>query len=166
MDAKVIWITGLPGTGKTTLSLNLTEWLSKNSIKAIRLDGDEVRRALGADKNYSRSERMELSRIYQKLAYLLNSQGFWVIVSTVSLFHKIQTENRKIFQNYLEIYLKIDSNFLIEGARSHLYNSSNLFLDELAPEFPLNADLVLTTDNNMNRESWFNLVSKFIQNDI
>jgi adenylylsulfate kinase-like enzyme len=166
MDAKVIWITGLPGSGKTTLSINLAEFLSKNSIKAIRLDGDELRRVLSADKNFSRVERMKLSKIYQNLAYLLNSQGFWVIVSTVSLFHEIQNENRIVFQNYLEIYLKIESTVLREGERSHLYKSSELFLNDLAPEFPLKADIVLTTDKNMNRDSWLDSISDVILNKI
>jgi adenylylsulfate kinase-like enzyme len=63
----VVWITGLPGSGKTTFMESLKVELLNNSIRNICLDGDRIRDFLGLTNSfYSKQDRMELGFRYSK----------------------------------------------------------------------------------------------------
>jgi adenylylsulfate kinase-like enzyme len=88
---QVIWITGLPGSGKSTVARSLHAFLTIEQISAVVLDGDDLREAFNHKFGYTKEERIEVSRIYINLAKMLASQGLVVIVSTVSLFNEVFT---------------------------------------------------------------------------
>ena len=78
----VIWITGLSGAGKTTLSKDLGNCLKKIGIPCVLLDGDTIRSIFSEDKDnkdYTNESRKRIALKYSRLSLLLASQGYCVI---------------------------------------------------------------------------------------
>ena len=80
----VVWLTGLPGAGKSSLAYALEKRLSGLGARAIVLDGDVVRQRLCADLGYSAADRNENMRRIDEVARLFVEQGFIVLVAMVS----------------------------------------------------------------------------------
>jgi cytidine diphosphoramidate kinase len=136
----VIWITGLSGSGKTSLANKLRSIYLENGLIPIQLDGDELRGVLGTGDSYDRASRLSIGKIYARLAWLLASQGHIVIVSAIALFHEVHLYNRQ-FNNYCEIYLSADQKRLADNNRKSIYAqegspSQNVVGVDLEPEFP------------------------------
>lgn len=110
-SAQVFWITGLSGAGKSTLGRAVASVLRGQGEPVILLDGDEMREVFGANgavgKDYGRDARIALAKRYSLLSNVLSSQGFTVVVATISLFREVHQWNRKNLPNYFEVYLKV-----------------------------------------------------------
>ncbi len=103
-NGRVIWITGLSGAGKTTLARVLQARLPGS----ILLDGDELRAVFGAENSgFDAASRKELALSYARLAGLLASQGFTVLVATISMFREVYQHNRRSLPGYVEIFLDV-----------------------------------------------------------
>ncbi len=91
MKVKVIWITGLSGAGKTSLASELNLRMKELGVKPIVLDGDQLREVMLDEEpsEYHREKRLTLGMRYSRLCRLLSSQGFLVIVATISMFKEI-----------------------------------------------------------------------------
>lgn len=149
----------MPGSGKTTLADELVSSLRTRGESCIQLDGDELRYILNRedlDSDYSPESRLQLALSYSRLATALNSQGFIVVVSTVSLFWKVQEWNRRNVRNYFEVFLDVDSSLLEKGPRNKLYETS--LKSQLIPEFPKNPNLILKANNLSDRTSWLSIL--------
>lgn len=150
----VVWITGLPGSGKTTLARALADSiLEKTGVRAVHLDGDSLRSALNLF-DYSTGTRRELALAYQGLALLLSKQGFVVLVSTVSLFHEIQESNRMNLAGYFEVFLDVPREALAQGPRSNIYEGALELDPSQAPEFPKYPNIRLKLDDTGERLDW------------
>ena len=151
---RVVWITGLPGVGKTTLAQALVHTLLlKTGVRAIHLDGDSMRSAMSSFDHTARA-RKELAIAYQGLAQMLSSQGFIVIVSTVSLFHDIQESNREKLIGYFEVFLDIPRDRLETGPRSGIYNGLPSLDASQTAEFPRDPHVRLEIDSQGGRNHW------------
>ena len=111
MTGQVIWITGLSGAGKTTLAKELIVRLDKYGLHSILLDGDILRSLLKVPNvikdSHSREARIKLALKYAQLCKLLSSQGFTVVIATISMFNEVYAWNRNNLPNYFEVYLKV-----------------------------------------------------------
>ena len=109
-SGRVIWITGLSGSGKTSLAIEMSKVLASEGIHPILLDGDEMRKNLFGniipEDNYSNKSRKTFGKAYSDLSYFLASQGFIVITSTISMFKEVFSWNKVNLPGYFEIYLK------------------------------------------------------------
>ena len=103
----VIWITGLSGSGKSTVSALVVEQLRASKIPVVLLDGDVVREVLGGDLGYSRNDRIENAFRICRLARLFSQQGLTVVCATMSLFKQCHAWNREHLQRYLEVLLDV-----------------------------------------------------------
>lgn len=128
----VIWITGFPGTGKTTLGKLLKDRIPNS----ILLDGDEIRKKMSF-LGYTKKDRLRNALRIILLAYELQRSKI-VICCTVSLFHLIHRINRLLFFNYIEIYLKNDLGEL-RKRKPEVYK----YLEISDFEVPLNPDIVI-----------------------
>lgn len=105
MNKTIIWFTGQPGSGKTTLSVALQKRLDKTSPneKYISIDGDDLRDIL-TNKDYSEKGRRDNIQTAINISKFLQSKGFLVIVSLVSPYKDLRDQLKKEC-NTLEIYL-------------------------------------------------------------
>lgn len=158
----IIWLAGLPGTGKTTLAKSFVAEMGHRGFDFILLDGDEMRIALGARSRYDKESRVQLAQTYARLASLISKQGFNVIVSTVSLFKEVYTFNRQNLEAYHEVFLEVDLKFLKNGPRQEMYLSDSLsYLQGIVPEFPNEPNLHLKAFALQERQGWLEELTEY-----
>ena len=125
-EGRVIWITGLSGSGKTALALEVIRKLKEIRKDVLLLDGDELRNIFSLDvensQNYDRATRITLSLKYAKLAKLLSLQGGIVIVSTISMFKEVYAWNKENLPGYFEVYLKVPLEELFSRDSKKIYS--------------------------------------------
>ena len=80
----VIWFTGLPCSGKTTLAIHLKEKLASRALRIYLLDGDQLRTGISSDLGYSQEDRSENIRRAAELAKLLADAGYIVLATFIS----------------------------------------------------------------------------------
>ena len=120
----VIWLTGLPAAGKTTLARALKEELLKAGKRAELLDGDEVRRWLSPEAGFTKEDR---ERHLMRVAYvskLLARNGVAVIASFVSPYREIRRRIREIVEEdakFIEVYVKCPLEVAMERDPKGLY---------------------------------------------
>ena len=102
---KIIWLTGQPGSGKTTLAEAIHKKISEkySKEKIIIVDGDDLRN-ITTNKDYSRKGRENNIITAQKIAHFLSNKNFIVIVALVAPYLKIR-EDFKSITPVSEIYL-------------------------------------------------------------
>lgn len=147
-SGRVIWITGLPGAGKSTVATGLLNVLLSRNTHAILLDGDELRsvfRSVGDQPfGYDRTSRTSLAMQFSRLCGVLAKQGFTVLMATVSLIHEIHDWNRENLPGYCEVFIDVPSDELERRDPKGLYRGfragelMNLPGLDIAPEFPMN----------------------------
>ncbi len=104
----ILWFTGQPGSGKTTLAekfINdkLLWFMRMNRRDIIHIDGDDLRESIH-NKDYSEEGRRENIKLAMNIARFLDDKRFTVIVSLVSPYRD-QREELKMERNIGEFYL-------------------------------------------------------------
>jgi adenylylsulfate kinase len=103
----VIWITGLPCSGKTTISNKLNSLLSQKNLFAYTLDGDQIRKGLNSDLGFSKEDRIENIRRVGEVSKLFADAGFIIIVALISPFKKDRdlVRSNLLPGQFVEVYL-------------------------------------------------------------
>ena len=104
---KLIWFTGLSGSGKSTISNTLENMLFKNGFSTYSLDGDNIRFGLCKGLGFSIDERTENIRRIAEVANLMLDAGLIVLASFISPLKSQRDLVRKIVgeENFVEIYV-------------------------------------------------------------
>ncbi len=105
----VAWLTGLPGSGKTTIASLAGERLRSLGFRVELLDGDWVRKTINPDAGFTREERRRHLLRVAWIARLLARNGVIVLASFVSPYRKVRQEIRAIIEEeapFLEVYVK------------------------------------------------------------
>jgi len=107
----VIWITGLSGAGKSTVSSALVTRLRASLPAVVALDGDELREVLGAVEssghNHGREGRLALALRYARFCRMVAQPGVTVVIATISMFREVHAWNRENLPGYVEVYLRV-----------------------------------------------------------
>ncbi|MFY8012030.1 MAG: adenylyl-sulfate kinase [Saprospiraceae bacterium] len=105
--SKVIWLTGLSGSGKSTIGLALEKRLFQENFVAQLLDGDNIRSGINKNLGFSEEDRRENIRRIAEIAKLYLSSG----IITINSFISPTAETRNIAKeivgeaDFLEIYI-------------------------------------------------------------
>ena len=151
--AGTIWLTGLSGSGKSTIAFALEQELTAQGHLAYVLDGDNVRHGLNRDLGFAPEDRQENIRRIAEVAALFNQTGVIVISSFISPYAKDRDSAREIVGgSFLEVF--VDAPLEVCEARDPkgLYKRARAgeiaeFTGLTAPyEPPKNPDMHLRTD--------------------
>ena len=101
----VVWITGLPSSGKSTFAGRIQARLRDAGRPAVVLDGDEVRRALVPTPGYTPEARDAFYATLARLAALVAGQGFVVVVPATAHRAAYRAEARALAPRFVEVYV-------------------------------------------------------------
>ena len=106
----VVWLTGLPGAGKSTIAMELERRLFERGVQTYVLDGDNVRTGLCADLGFSPDDRSENVRRVGEVAALFASAGLVAIAAFISPQRDDRASARRAAgPRFYEIYVKADA---------------------------------------------------------
>ncbi|MES2911970.1 MAG: sulfate adenylyltransferase subunit CysN [Pseudomonadota bacterium] len=144
---RVIWFTGLSGSGKSTVANALEVALHAQGRRTFILDGDNVRQGLNKDLGFTDADRVENIRRVAEVAKLMMEAGLVVMAASISPFSRERAMARELVgpDNFLEVYVSTplavceerDTKGLYKRARSgQLPNMSGIGSPYEAPEAP------------------------------
>ena len=143
----LFWITGLSGSGKTAIAEKIKSNISYKYGPTIIVSGDDLRKLFNF-KKFSRKDRLAYALVYCKFCKCVTDNKINIILSTVSLFHKVRKWNRTNISNYVEIYIRSDINKIIKQKNKFFYkrNYKNIIGKDIKPEFPKSPHIIIKND--------------------
>jgi adenylyl-sulfate kinase len=153
---RCIWLTGLSGSGKSTVANALDATLHANGINSFLLDGDNVRHGLNKDLGMTENDRAENIRRVGEVAKLMVESGLVVICAFISPYQRDRQMVRSTFPygQFIEVYLDTplatceqrDPKGLYKKARAGIIKQFTGISDPY--EQPESAELTLNTDTH------------------
>ena len=158
---RVAWLTGLSGSGKSTIASAAEQLLHKQGFRTYILDGDNVRHGLSKDLGFTVADRIENIRRMAEVAKLMVDAGVIVLTAFISPFRDERDMAKSLFEpdDFLEVFIdaplaiaeKRDPKGLYKKARSgKLPNFTGIDSDY---ETPKNPSLTLKTESQTVVES-------------
>ena len=161
--AKLIWLTGLSGSGKSTIANALEKRLFESGIHSYVLDGDNLRLGLNKDLGFTKEDRAENVRRVAEVGKLMVDAGLVVVVALVSPFKVDRDHAREQFagDEFIEVWVKTPAEICAQRDPKGLYKKAksgalpNLTGVGQDYEPPTSAELVLdgTEDVAINVET-------------
>ena len=126
--SKVVWLTGISGSGKSTIANQVEKKLYSLGLRTYVLDGDNVRRGLNSDLGFTDSDRVENSRRLAQLAKILVDAGLFVIVASISPFKAERRAARELFESgeFIEVFVDTPLAIAEERDPKGLYRKARL----------------------------------------
>ena len=166
----VVWLTGLPASGKTTVARKLKEYLQSRGLRVELLDGDEVRRWLSPEAGFSREDRERHLRRVAYVSKLLARNGVAVLASFVSPYRSVRRQARKLIEDeglkFIEVYVKCSLEECIRRDPKGLYRRAlNGEIRDMTGiqdpyEEPLNPEVIIDTENEKPNECAEKVIKK------
>ena len=170
----VIWFTGISGSGKSTIAIELEKELAQIGKLVYRLDGDNIRYGLSSDLGFSEKDRNENIRRISEVAKLFKDAGIITLVSFISplkLMRRLAKE--KIGKDaFIEVYVKASIETCIKRDPKGMYKKAisgeikNFTGISAQYEIPENPDIVIDTENLTIKESMLiilNYIKEYIE---
>ncbi len=162
----VLWFTGLPCSGKTTVADKVAEKLKACGMKVERLDGDIVRKSLTRDLGFSKEDRDKNIERVTFVAKLLSRNGVAVLPAFVSPYIGARDNARNETTNFIEVYVKCsveacekrDVKGMYQKAREGIIKEFTGVDDPY--EEPPNPEIIIETDKETVEESTQKVLDK------
>lgn len=163
---KVIWFTGLSGSGKSTIANALEKELHTHGRRTYILDGDNIRKGLNKDLGFTDGDRVENIRRVAEVAKLMMDAGLIVMTAFISPFRDEREMARELIgsENFIEVYMdtplevceKRDTKGLYKKARSG--NLPNMTGIDSGYEPPIAPQVTFSTETHSVAESVNHLI--------
>ncbi len=169
-----IWLTGLSGSGKSTIANMLDKALYQLGKHSFILDGDNVRHGINSDLGFSREDRHENIRRIGYTCKLMTDAGLIVISAFISPDREIRDFiKNKIFKNknFVEVYLNTDIETCKKRDPKNLYKKAlagkiKNFTGIDAPyDSPENPEIILDTEKYSAKECVEKILDVVLKND-
>ncbi|MES9830702.1 MAG: adenylyl-sulfate kinase [Candidatus Thiodiazotropha sp. DIVDIV] len=153
--AKLLWLTGLSGSGKSTIAHALEERLHQRGCRTYVFDGDNVRHGLCNDLGFSIDDRTENIRRIGEMAKLFVDAGVIALTAFISPIRKDREKVRRLFEedDFIEVYIKASIETCESRDVKGLYKKAREgeiknFTGISSPyEIPENPEIVIETEN-------------------
>ncbi len=129
----VLWITGQPATGKTTLALGLLDELHQRGVITLWLDSDDLRSVLTPKATYSSEDRDHFYASINHIAQRATEGGVTVVISATASKESYRQTLREVVPHFVEIWLTASPEAVRERDFKGLYRRADA--GEL-PTFP------------------------------
>ena len=152
-ESFVIWLTGLPSSGKTTIASALKPKLDKLGIRSQILDGDVMRKELSPNLGFTRQDRYEHVKKVIYICKILSNNGIASIVTIVSPDKEIRAFARNQLGKLIEVYVKCSLETCIKRDCKGLYKKAlngkmtNLIGLQDTYEEPVNPEVIADTED-------------------
>ena len=159
--SKVIWLTGLSGSGKTSIAVWLEQKLNENGYLTQVLDGDNVRTGINNNLAFTEEDRLENIRRISEVSKLFLNCGIITINSFVSPTEDVRDLAKEIIgdDDFLEVYINTSLEECEKRDVKGLYKKARKgeipnFTGISAPfEAPKNPALIIETEKNTIKQS-------------
>jgi len=141
-------ISGLAGSGKTTIAKKIRKDIVKLYGPTLLVSGDNLRKIFKFDK-YTYNERVLLAKKFCKFAKFITDQKINLIFAVVGMMHSMHKWCRSNIDNYVEIYIKADLKKIIKLKKKKIYykkNGGKIVGVTIKPEFPKRTDIIINND--------------------
>jgi adenylylsulfate kinase len=157
----VLWFTGLPSSGKSTIAGEVEHYLHTRGMRTYLLDGDNVRHSLNSDLGFSSEDREENIRRISEVAKLFVDAGMVTLAAFISPYRGDRDKARKLLDDgeFIEVYVKCPVDICEQRDPKGLYQKAKKgeikeFTGISAPyEEPINPEIILETDKLTVEES-------------
>tara|TARA_Y100000590_G_scaffold121471_1_gene139105 strand:- start:187 stop:711 length:525 start_codon:yes stop_codon:yes gene_type:complete len=149
----ILWISGISGSGKTTIGKYFYQKFKRKNKNTIFIDGDEFRALFNNDLKYSLKDRDKNARRLTYFVKYLSDQKINIIIAANLTSQKYRNWCKKNLKNYLQIYIKAKLSSLKKRDYKKLYKRAinkrikNVVGVDLSFNLPKNVDLYLTNDD-------------------
>jgi bifunctional enzyme CysN/CysC len=125
--ARVIWLTGLSGSGKSTIANSVEKRLHSLGMHSYVLDGDNLRLGLNADLGFTPQDRAENVRRISEVAKVLVDAGLIVLVAVISPFEADRQRAKSLFDEgeFLEVFVDTPVEICTDRDPKGLYKKAN-----------------------------------------
>ena len=148
----IIWITGISGSGKTTIANEIIRTYKKYLPNLVNVDGDIVRQFFDQNLKYEEDDRIKQIKRIQKICKFLEQQDLILIVSALYSSKELMKWNRENFSDYYEIFLDANLSLVKKRDPKNLYKKyqegkeKNIVGIDIPWNPPLNYDLKILMD--------------------
>jgi len=171
----LIWLTGLSGSGKSTIASALELRLNKEfGVHTYLLDGDNIRTGLNADLGFSDADREENIRRIGEVSKLMVDAGLIIITAFISPFQRDRDRVRALIPSgqFWEVYVQCPLEICEQRDPKHLYAKARLgqipeFTGITSPyEPPEKPELIVSTHTQPPESCVNQLIQKLLQESI
>ena len=124
MKGCVLWLTGLPSAGKSTISQIVYNKLKAKGIKVELLDGDEVRKNLSPDLGFTKADRETHAKRVTYVSKLLARNGVIAIVALISPYRSFREAARQSIGDFVEVFVNAPLDECIKRDVKGLYKKA------------------------------------------
>ena len=165
-----VWLTGLSGSGKSTIAVELEHALLENGHQAYILDGDNIRHGLNKNLGFSPEDRSENIRRIGEVAKLFTDSNIITVTAFISPYRADRDNARRLQKpgEFIEVYVKCPIEVCEERDTKGLYKKARAgevkeFTGISAPyEEPENAEMIIDT-SEMNLEQSVRAILEYLE---
>ena len=158
----LFWITGLSGTGKSSIGKLILPQIKKKYGPTILIHGDDFR-SIWKLKKFNKKSRLENCEKYVQFCKYITDQNINIIFTVIGMYENIRQWNRKNIKNYIEIYIE-NKNYNLNTNSKKL--KKNIVGVDVKAELPKMPDIKVINNFDKNLKMISNELIKKINNII
>jgi len=154
----LFWVTGLAGTGKTSISKLLKIRIEKKFGPTIVLSGDDLRKIFNLN-SYDKKSRLEVGKKYSHFLKKITDQKINIIFAVIGMFSSLRQWNKKNIKNYVEIFIMTNLKILKKNNKKNLYSlKKNVVGIDIKSELPDKPDIKIINSFKVKLENLSNKI--------
>lgn len=147
----LFWITGLSGSGKTSIGKKIRKVVIKNWGPTIVISGDNIRKIFKFNKHTSRERQLLETKYFEFAKFVTNQNINLIFAGGLGVSGRLRKLYKKNIDNYVEIYIKTNIKNIIKLKKKKIYTQRNspIVGIDIKPSIPKKPNIIL--NNNFKR---------------